>query len=195
MSVLAVTLIACISMVACGGKNSSNNPDTPNTPNYIDTNICNIDNLSGIYANFETQIVYYISGETYKIAKFTISNAAGDNGLFTAKVYSDTNLYKYGTSTKYFNKLKITRNTNTKKVFVEKVWNDNPQSNTYLIRTADRTEDNDLSKQFYAEDDQKIYSKFSSLTEMFAEAFPEEPIDPANVTLVDEDWKDLFLAA
>ncbi len=187
MSVLAVTLIACISMVACGNNGGAqNNPDTPNT----DTNICNIDNFNGFYANFETRKVYYVNGENYELAEFSVSNVPNENGLYRAQL-TDMNTSGF--------KFKIIRNTkgvNVYPVLDEEDAEIRVRNNMYLICTLNKPELNkDLSKQFYSSSDGKVYSKFSSLTEMFAEAFPDEPIDSTNVSWIENAWKELFLAA
>lgn len=187
MSVFAVILIACMAMVACSSTGETNKPETPTV---VDTNFGNIDNFGGFYANFETRLVYYVDGDNFELAEFSINNTPNENGQYRAQL-TDRN-----TSGFKFKKTYGTKGASVYIVLDEEDAARKIRDHEFFIGTANRPEQNkDLSKQFYSESDQKVYSKFSSLTEMFAEAFPDEPIDPTNVSWIADAWKDLFLAA
>ncbi len=184
MSVFAVTLIACMAMVACS-NGGTNNPDNPNN---VSTNICNIDNLNGYYVNIEAKEVYWfdVANNYYKHAEFSISDEPKENGLYRLNIANEANPMLFS---KYANKLDVIR-SEYGYVTVKKMLSD-----TNSIRLISSyyypTENQDLSKQFYAEDEDMIYTKISSLGEFLAEVFPGKEIDNTDTTYAYEWENDL----
>ena len=184
MSVLAVTLVAAMFMVACGSSNGgTNNPDNPNNTT---TNICNIDNLNGYYVNFDTKEVYWfdIANNYYKHATFSIGDEPKENGLYRLSIANEVNHMMF---TGYANKLRVPNNGYAT---VNKVWNENDATN--LISSYYHPEENkDLSIQFYAEDEKIIYTKISGLGDFLATVFPGKEIDKTDTTYAYEWENDL----
>lgn len=181
MSVFAVTLVAAMFMVACGSSNGgTNNPDNNTTGQF--TSVCNIDNLNGYYANFDAKKIYYIdvANKTYKHALIDISSEPNQDNLYQVRV---THLFKEGA--KYTGKLRVPNNGYA---IVNKVWNDKGDA-TNLVSSYHHPEENkDLSMQFYAEDEEMIYTKISDLGEFLATVFPGKEVDKTDTTYAYE-WE------
>ena len=191
---LALIVITGISMAACGSDSGSNNSNSGNSSNTT-TNICNIDNLSGFYANVEEQKLYYFEktsngGLSGLPGVFSLVNEEPDeNGLYHLRV-----TINYPAGGKYAAKLQV--NYGTKGVSIYHLWTDaKPSSTDLLIGTYGNDYDNDLSKQFYAEDEKIIYTKISSLDEFLATVFPNKVIDTTDTShVLTYEWKN-FIAA
>lgn len=187
-SVMALIVVTSICMTACGNGSDNTN-----------TNICNIDNLNGYYGNAEEQTLYYfdIANNKYDRASIYISEQPNENGLYTLKTSRSDHI-----NSMYRDKLRISRGSQG--LVVYKVWDMYPglgdnggtkYNETKLIGTYQNPNNTDLSKQFYADDEELIYTKISSLNEFLAEAFPGKEIDTTDMTYVSSSWKDLFLNA
>lgn len=184
-TVLALIVIAGISMAACG--NGSNGGDS------IKDN--NIDELKGYYANFEAQKLYYFDIDTnsYAYGQFSIGDAPKENGKYALTISRNDRRY----STDYANKLRYWSYEGTCSVW--KSWTDILDSyNETLFISGSDAQSKDLSKKFYARDDQLVYSKISNLDEFFATVFPNVDIDLDDVTITYNNetvWEDLLLEA
>lgn len=183
-TVLALIVITGISMAACG--NGSNGGDS------IKDN--NIDELKGYYANFDAQKLYYFDIDTnsYAYGKFSIGDAPKENGKYALTISRDDER-RYASD--YSNKLQVYHGTDAFSVY--KVWSVEPSRESCLIISRDN-DNSDLSKKFYARDDQLVYSKISNLDEFFANVFPNVDIDLDDVTITysqETVWEDLLLEA
>lgn len=184
-TVLALIVVTGISMAACGSDDNSDYSD-----NTI-TNICNIDNLDGFYADIGTARVYWfdLANGIAKHAEFSISDKPNENGLYQLKVESIFPSY----GVKYYDKIEVRRGTQAVAVYHK--WGDyNVQPDDLLIGTYGNDYDNDLSKQFYAEDEKMIYTKISSLGEFLATIFPDKEIDKTDMTRVSSLWENFVKA-
>ena len=176
-AVLALVVVTGISMAACGSNDNTNDSTT---------NICNVDNLNGFYANIEAMKVYWfdIANNTAKHAEFLISDNPNENGLYQLRVLAIFD----DAVVKYYDKIEVRRGDSAVAIYHK--WGDfNVRPKDLLISTYGNEYDRDLSKQFYAEDEEIIYTKISSLGEFLATVFPDKAIDTTDMTYVASGWE------
>lgn len=181
-TVLALIAVTGISMAACGSNDSDDSDDI---------NICNIDNLDGFYADIGTMRVYWfdLANGIAKHAEISISDEPNENGLYQLRVESIFPSY----GVKYYDKIEVRRGTQAVAIYHK--WGDwGVEPDDLLIGTYGNDYDNDLSKQFYAEDEKMIYTKISSLGELLDTVFPDKEIDKTDMTRVSSLWENFIKA-
>lgn len=191
---LALIVITGISMAACGNDSGSNN--SGNSSNTT-TNICNVDNLNGFYANIAEQKLYCfeINSRSNDLTglqgEFSlVSEEPDENGLYHLRVQISNWPVAGG---KYPGRLKVERHSSPEMVVIYHEWKDE-SGYTPLISTYNNDDNQDLSKQFYAEDEKIIYTKISGLDGFLTEVFPGKQFDTTDMTCVSFYWEDMIKA-